>query len=104
MEYVHRLIALGVTVFLVLMAYQSYHHKDEIRQEDPVGMRRFLLTLLITALLFFQITLGGLTIITFLDEFVVTTHLAVATLIFGLTIIHHNWVSHSYIPNGKFKE
>ena len=98
MEYVHRLIALGVTFLIITMTYQSFNFKNELRHNNPVGMRRFLLSLLITALLFIQISLGGLTIFTYLDELVVTTHLAIATLIFGLSIVHYTWVSKNYIP------
>ena len=100
MEYLHRLIALGVTVLMILMVYQAYYYRNETRNSDPIGMRRFLLASIITVLLFIQISLGGLTIFTFLNEFIVTTHLGLATIIFGLTIIHYFWTN----PNYSFQE
>jgi cytochrome c oxidase assembly protein subunit 15 len=93
MEYLHRLIALGVTILIMIMTYQAYYHRKEQRNNDPIGMRRFLLASIIMVLLFIQISLGGLTIFTFLNEFIVTTHLGVAAIIFGLAIVHYFWVN-----------
>ena len=93
MEYVHRLIALSVTILLIILVYQSYYHRDESNKEDLIGMRRFLLSLIVLVLLSIQISLGGLTIFSSLNEFIVTSHLAIATIIFGLTIIHYYWAS-----------
>jgi cytochrome c oxidase assembly protein subunit 15 len=96
MEYLHRMIALVVSVILIVLTYIAYYNRNETRNDDPIGMRRFLLSSIILVLLFIQISLGGLTIYTFLNEFIVTTHLGVATLIFGLTIIHYFWVNPNY--------
>ncbi|OLS23033.1 MAG: Heme A synthase [Candidatus Heimdallarchaeota archaeon LC_3] len=92
MEYVHRLIALSVTILLIILVYQSYYHRNESRKDDPIGMRRFMLILIILVLLSVQISLGGLTIFSSLNEFIVTSHLAIAIIIFGLTIIHYFWI------------
>ncbi len=93
MEYVHRLIALSVTILLIIIVYQAYYHRKEMKREDPIGMNRLFLSLIILTLLSVQISLGGLTIFSSLNEFIVTSHLAIATIIFGLAIIHYFWAS-----------
>lgn len=93
MEYLHRIIALGVSFLLILVTLIAYYHRNDTRNDEPIGMRRFLLASIILVLLFIQISLGGLTIYSFLDEFIVTTHLGVATIIFGLTIVHYFWAN-----------
>lgn len=89
MEFLHRFIALCVSGIIVGLVLFAFIH----RNQDKQGIARFYLTLLISTLLFVQILLGGLTIFSALDELIVTTHLAIAVTIFGLTIVHYNWVS-----------
>ncbi|MFW9930401.1 MAG: heme A synthase [Candidatus Thorarchaeota archaeon] len=100
MEYIHRLIALSVGILIFIVVLQSYFHRDEVnvfknendtQTTELLGYKRFILMLLILTLYLFQVTLGGLTIILDLNDLIVTSHLAVATLIFGLSIIHFTW-------------
>lgn len=91
MEFAHRFIALSVSITLIVVVMFSYVH----RHGDKKGLSRLFLMLMITSLLFVQILLGGLTVLTLLNELVVTTHLAVAVTIFGLTIIHFFWIANA---------
>lgn len=97
LEFIHRVIALFVTLLLVILAYQAFKNKNEMIGQEPIGEKRFLLILFVLGLLFFQISLGGLTIISSLNEFIVTTHLGVATAIFGLSILHYTWIKPRYV-------
>jgi len=97
MEFVHRLVALTATFIIIGLVLFSYKH----RYKDKIGNSRFFLTLAIFVLLTVQILLGGLTVLSLLDEIIVTTHLALATAIFGLTIIHYYWISPKTYNNSE---
>lgn len=88
MEFTHRIIALSVTVIIIILVLFAYSH-----QSTPKGYQRFLLTLTIFTLLFVQILLGALTVFLTLNEIVVTTHLTVALMIFGFSIVHFYWIT-----------
>ncbi len=90
-EYIHRVTATLVSIFLVLTAYLTYKNRDEIMaglsgNKVMIGQSRFNIMLVVLVLLFVQIILGALTVIYQTNAIIVTTHLATATLIFGLTV------------------
>jgi len=79
-EILHRAAALLVSaagVVLLYLVLTRYAHAKQLR----------LLTFAAAATLAVQIGLGAQTIFSALDPYVVTAHLAVATLFFGLTLL-----------------
>ena len=80
-EYVHRLIALSVVFLVIGIVLCAYRYKH-------ISPRLFQISILLAILLAIQIILGGLSIDIELNEIVVTTHFAVATTIFGISIVH----------------
>lgn len=97
-EWVHRLVALVVGFMLLGLLSLSYVNRDEKRGDIAVGMKRVKLMVLIMILLVVQFFLGGFTVLLLLDEYVVTSHLAFATIILGLSILHWFWQTPSYQP------
>lgn len=90
-EYVHRVTATLVSIFLVLTAYLAYKHREEVvtgqsGNKVMVGQTRYNIMIVVVVLLAVQIVLGALTVIYDTNAVIVTTHLATATLIFGLTV------------------
>lgn len=86
-EYIHRLVATLVSFFLVLLCYLTYRHRDEITpNKEHVGQKRFQIAIIIVVLLALQVILGGLTVILDTNPYIVTSHLTVATILFGLTV------------------
>ena len=79
-------------ILLVFTAYLIYLHKDEFIK-IPLGKKRLIIAIILLILLFIQVLLGGLTVLSFTDPAVVSAHLADATLIFGLTIYLFTMVS-----------
>ena len=79
-EVAHRVAATTVMVAgAALLAVEFLHYRGE---------RRLLrLTLLAAVVLAVQVSLGAFTIFTNLEPFIVTAHLAVATLFFALTLV-----------------
>ena len=91
-EYIHRLFALVVVVFILGILVLSYYHRtDRNSDNEPIGMKRFQLMILVTVLLAIQVIFGALTVLV-PENLVVSLHLAVATLIFGGTIFHVSWI------------
>ena len=85
-------LILGLIILLVFTAYLIYLHKDEFIK-IPLGKKRLIIAIILLILLFIQVLLGGLTVLSFTDPAVVSAHLADATLIFGLTIYLFTMVS-----------
>ena len=86
-EYIHRVTATLVSFFLLMLSYLTYKHKDEGTKENvPIGKTRLNIAIILLLLLVLQVILGGLTVIMKTNAIIVTSHLTVATLIFGTTI------------------
>ena len=86
-EYIHRVTASIVSILLVFLAYLTYLHRDELSSTKlNIGQQRFKIMIIIVLLLILQIIFGGLTVILDTNPEIVSTHLAIATLIFGATI------------------
>lgn len=90
-EYTHRVTATLVSIFLVLTAYLTYRHREEVEVNKAgnkvmIGQSRYKIMMVVIVLLAVQIILGALTVIMDTNAVIVTTHLATATIIFGLTV------------------
>ena len=86
-EYLHRVTASVVSILLVFLAFLTFKHRDELTEhKHQIGMKRFQIMALILVLLVLQVIMGGLTVILDTNPEIVTTHLAIAALIFGLTV------------------
>ena len=86
-EYLHRVTASVVSILIVVLAYLTFIHRNEMTNQGfQIGQRRLKLMVLILCLLAIQVILGGLTVIYQVNPDIVTSHLAVGTLIFGSTI------------------
>ncbi len=93
-EYVHRIVASLVSILLVFEAYLTYIHKNEITANQvPIGKNRFNIMIIILILLVLQVILGALTVLSNTDPLIVSSHLAVGTLIFGGTIYLYTKIS-----------
>ncbi|MFX1536798.1 MAG: COX15/CtaA family protein [Promethearchaeota archaeon] len=85
-EFLHRLLALGTVIVVLLLGISSYFHRN-------TSPRLFTCAILIIVLLILQIFLGGLLIYTSLNNALISTaHLAFATGSFGLSIIQAIWI------------
>ena len=89
-EYIHRVNASVVSLLLVFTAYLTFRHRNEVINNGNkvfVGQKRLRIMIVIILLLGLQIIFGGLTVLLDTNPEIVSTHLAIATLIFGFTIL-----------------
>lgn len=86
-EFIHRVLAGTVAIFMVLFAWRIFKDK-----ELGTGVKR--VTVLALCLLFGQVIMGGLTVLLQLHEKTVTTHLAMGTLFFACCIWIYKSIKH----------
>ncbi|MFW9777921.1 MAG: heme A synthase [Candidatus Heimdallarchaeota archaeon] len=85
-EYGHRIIAGTLSITVGLTFLFSYNFRDEVP-------RLFKLVVLISVLLIGEIIVGGLVILTQLENVLIgAIHLTLGVSIFGLAIIHTLWL------------
>ena len=90
-EYGHRIIAGALTIAIA----SAFIYSSNFRHESP---RLFKLVVLIAILLVGEILVGGLVILTNLENVLLgAVHLTLGVLIFGLAIIHAFWLQQDLI-------
>ena len=97
-EFVHRLLALLLTVGVIWVLVKAWFGQGRMRQVRPI-------VLTITLLLVVQIVLGAVTVLTELPALLVGSHLTISMLFISATVlgavqVQNNSLSVSAFPSG----